>query len=634
VSRAGGGRGASLPPSGFRPQPRTAADSRTVYVVPEDPEEPRLVFDFASFPVSVTLQRAFAQAFAERTRPGAGLRAGTSIEGGFEVLRTFAQCLSQTANPPTLPRHLTSAHLDAWVLTRGGPVRASRALGRLKLALKKIDGLSADFLITLGERNPPRAKATTRSYSQEEMRQILAAARSDVRRAARRIRGNRALLRRWRTGEIDKAANPGVFRRGALLDHLDRHGDVPRYATGAHQAKGWVQTLGQVREHQWALHLSLKEAAAFAVLLIGMTGENASTVMRAPAAHFRADGHADGPAVAIVELDKRRRGPRRHMDTPLIDVPSWIPIPQDAGDPSPDRVSLDTPFAVYVLLVELAAAAREQLGSKRLLVWRSQGGGPSGSRRATGFREEVDESHIHTWAASHDLPATVGSAGEDGDGAGPRQLNVTMSLLRLSHGELRQKPVAHTEETLANEYLLRNRGNLAEYQRVVARVLDGEVAKARALGAIRVLNDEDLAAAREDPAAVAAKHGMNPDALEQLLTRQLDTVMAGCIDNEASPYAPAGQPCRASFMLCLDCPCARAAPHHLPLQALVHDALGERRQAMTPLRWAERLALPYTQLSDLLKRAGDTAVQDARQAATPEHHKIVERFLNRELDLR
>jgi hypothetical protein len=54
---------------------------------------------------------------------------------------------------------------------------------------------------------------------------------------------------------------------------------------------------------------------------------------------------------------------------------------------------------------------------------------------------------------------------------------------------------------------------------------------------------------------------------------------------------------------------------------------------MTPLRWAQRFALPHAQLADLLDRAGNGAVGDARTSITAVQYELVERFLHRELDL-
>ncbi|MGO4613563.1 hypothetical protein AB4305_16815 [Nocardia sp. 2YAB30] len=81
----------------------------------------------------------------------------------------------------------------------------------------------------------------------------------------------------------------------------------------------------------------------------------------------------------------------------------------------------------------------------------------------------------------------------------PQALTIKMSLLRLTYLELNQKPVAHTESTLVNDYLARNRGNLAEYRQVVADALTGEVDKARVRGIMAHLSEADLAQALTDP---------------------------------------------------------------------------------------------------------------------------------------
>jgi hypothetical protein len=44
---------------------------------------------------------------------------------------------------------------------------------------------------------------------------------------------------------------------------------------------------------------------------------------------------------------------------------------------------------------------------------------------------------------------------------------------------------------------------------------------------------------------------MDVAALHRMLAGEMDTVMGACIDHTNSPHAAAGQPCRASFMLCL-----------------------------------------------------------------------------------
>lgn len=590
-------------------------------------------FDFAAWPVSPPLRTAFAAAFAAHTRPGARVRRVGTAVNAWRTLRSFAGYLAELCSPPRTPGELAPMHLAGWFLPRRQHAGGSQQLGELKRMLRLIDGLSAEFRTALAERNPPApAASSTASYSRGEYQRILNAARRDIRLAATRIRGNRELLRRWRDGDLPgEPDNAGGL--GELLDHVDRYTDVPRYGPGR-QPLRWVARLGTVEQHVTALHLSGVEAAAFAVLLVGLTGQNKDAILAAPATHHRPDGYTGAGGTAMLALDKPRRGARRHMDVPLTSLPPWAnpaasndAVGEGAGDG--DRLDLRSPFGVYMLLHELAAPARQTLGSDLLFAWYCpRGGGPG--RPGRGVRTAIDSCLVRAWAHRHDLPVDADASAETGPA---EQLSVTLRRLRLTHAELAQRPVAHTDATLANEYLVGNRGNLTEYQRVVADALVEQVGKAAGRARIQTLSDEDFAAARAHPGRVAAQYGMDVAALQRLLAGELDTVMGACIDHTNGPHTAAGNPCRASFMLCLSCPCARATPSHLPVQVRVHDQLERRKAAVTPLRWAQRFALPHAQLADLLDRAGDAAVTDARAVITAREGELVERFLDRELDL-
>ncbi|MFI7681013.1 hypothetical protein HFP15_36920 [Amycolatopsis sp. K13G38] len=631
----GSGRRAALPPTGYAPAARVVDDTAACRVrfVPENPAQAPREFDFTGWPVNLPLRQAFATAFAERTRPGGRVRTSESAYKTFRTLRQFAEYLAGLVSPPTTAADLTSAHLDGWFHPQRQHAGGAIKLGELKTTLRKIAGTSKEFRAALARRNPPRANLTAKtSYSRSENRRILNAARADIRRAADRIRGNRDLLRRWRAGDMD--TEPGdIYRRGELLDFVDRHLDVPRYASVSAAPKRWVSMLGAVEDHMTALHLSSVEVAAFAVLLIGLTGQNKSTILTAPAAHHRPDGYTGHPSTAIVKLDKPRRGARRHMDVPLTGVPTWVgsdPYTRGASSVGEQsrRVDLHSAFGVYMLLHELAAPARHVVGTDRLFVfWAGTGAGVG-----RGLRTTFDPRLPVAWAQRHDLPTDTALAQSAPDGQ-REQLQVTFGRLRLTYNELQQRPVAHTETTLANEYLARNRGNLVEYQQVVAAALAEQVTKASTRARLHTLSEADVVEARTHPARVAARHGMDTATLQRVLAGELDTVVGACVDHTNSPHTVSGQACRASFMLCLSCPCARALPTHLPLQVLVHDGLRQRKSAVTPLRWAQRFALPHAQLADLLDRAGPAAVADARHAATPEQRELAERFLRRELDL-
>jgi hypothetical protein len=350
-------------------------------------------------------------------------------------------------------------------------------------------------------------------------------------------------------------------------------------------------------------------------------------IINTPAAHHRADGDSDGPGTAIVGLRKLRRGPRAHMNLALTEVPDWISIP---GKPKEitARDELHTPFGLYILLHELTARSRAITGENRLFIGYCQRGGQGAGRGLRPLNAKSDGS-IAILGRSYGLVADA--PGADGN---PAPLPLRLDLLRLTYIELHQKPVAHTETTAATQYLARNRGNITQYREVVADTLTDEAAKARARGIITTMPARDVERARSDPETVAAEYHLNPVTLKKMIAGELDTVMASCTDNTGGRYAPPGESCTASFMLCLGCECARGLPHHLPAQVLVHDALTQRRDQMDPLQWAHRFALPYAQLTDLLSQHDETAIADARRDATDADRLMVDRFLRRELDLR
>jgi hypothetical protein len=582
-------------------------------------------FDFARLPVSRALQVAFAKAFDRLTGPSGTRKAKASALDSYQLLGSFARFLATVGAPPQAPGGLLPSHLAAYTLQGGHRRCFPQQLGMLKRTLRAVEGLSGAFAAKLSEPGPPRDRtATQHSYTQDEFKRILAVARRDARASAARIRAHRELLQRWRAGGIDPGTDFATWELGKLLDHIERIGDVPRYDTERRHPQPMVPRHGGTSELIGLIHLPWQEAAAFVVLLVGLTGQNGGTVADAPAAHHRADGQAGGTPTAIVELVKPRRGKHRsHMDVPLVDLPDWLSAGDSSVHPSLGKDALHTAFGVYMLLVELTEPARRIAGTDRLLV----GWGRLGFQVGTGSGSAAVGAAVASWARRSNLTADVARPGAD-----PEPLKLTLPRLRLSSLEHHQQAVAHTERVLANEYLGRDRGNVVEYQRLVARVLEEQVAKAKASRLLPTLSEVDVAEAREDPAAVASRYGLAAAVLTRLLAGELDTVMAGCVDHTNSPYAPAGEACRASFMRCLDCPCARATPRHLPIQLLVLDALEARRLELAPMTWARRFALPHGQLAELVGRFPPATVEAARVAATDADRRLVTRFLARELD--
>ncbi|MFF9076100.1 hypothetical protein ACF1A9_27990 [Streptomyces sp. NPDC014872] len=590
-------------------------------------------FDFSVLAMADDLRDALAEAFAKRCGPGGGRTTVASFDKVYRALTQFARYLATLAWPPRHPSHLACEHIDGFYDWRGAGGQATADLGELRNTLLKVEGLTDEMTGRLATPLPKRPEPQRKnSYSSDELGRIAEAARGDLRAAAKRIRANRDLLARVRAGDLDPGGDAELGRRLRLLDWVERFADVPRQPRKSGKTKGrmesqrWVMKFGTVAEIVGWLHLSVPETAAGAVLLGVMTGENPEVILKTPAVHHRADGYTGQTGTAIVDLLKPRRQRRAHMTLALSEVPDWISIP-DKPEKLSSRDELHTPFGLYVLLHELTTASRALVGGNRLLVNYSKTGGGEAGR---GLRPIASAGEpINRFGRAHQLMADE----PDKDG-NPVPLDVRLDLLRLTYIELHQKPVAHSEATAATQYLARNRGNISEYRKVVADTLTEEVTKARTRGTVAVMSAADVERARTEPEAVAAEQNLDATVLKRMIAGELDTVMAACTDNTGGRYSTPGQPCRASFMLCLDCECARALPRHLPVQVLVHDRLAERHEQMDPLNWAKRFARPHAQLADLLDEHDETAVDDARADASEADRALVERFLNRELDWR
>ncbi|MFE6164943.1 hypothetical protein ACFQ7F_39215 [Streptomyces sp. NPDC056486] len=577
-------------------------------------------------------------AFVKRVAPGGGLTSLASFNSVYYGLKKFDHFLAALPWPPREPSQVAPEHFDSFYEYRKGQVTsAALEIAELKRLLVKVDGISVELAGRLARSMPRRPdNEAKQSYSRAELKRIADQARAVLRAAAIRIRENREILRQFREGELDPGRDQNLVRRLQLLDSVDRFADVPRRVRG----KGWgperpwphpwVQLRGSVQEIVSWLHLTTDELAAGAVLLGVMTGENPDVIFKVPAVHHRADGSTGATGTAIVDLVKPRRGRRAHMTLALSEVPDWISVPEAPEEVSA-RDELHTPFGLYVLLHELTARSRAMTGGNRLLVGyhaKSGAGVGRGVRALSGGSGRVTRLG-QAWELMAD-PVV----GEDGKPLPPAPLPLRLELLRLTYIELHQKPVAHTERTAATTYLARNRGNVAEYQRVVAETLIAEVTKARTRGKVATMSAEDVERARATPETVAVEQGVDPATLKRMLAGELDTVLTACSDNKNGPHAPPGERCRASFMLCLECECARALPRHLPVQVVVHDRLAERREQMDTLQWAQRFAAPHAQLADLLDQHDEAAVEDARHQAGAAEHALADRFLNRELDLR
>jgi len=625
---SGRGRRASLPPAGWEPPERLVVtpDTCTVLFTEEKGRRSR-VYDFTKFPVSGELQGWMARCFARAAGPRGGAKRLTTANSYYALFAHLSRLLASAQHPPASAGQVTPAHIAAFRLSLT-PATLNSSIHRLRTLVRQDDELPAETrrCICAG-RLPRRPVAGILAYNEQERQQILAAARADIRKARDRIHGARELLDRYRRGEMT-GLGQRERRTAQALDVLDRTGDLPRHDRGA--IPDWVQDVGGTRELGPMLCLTRMEAVAFAVLLVDMTGENFGTVIDWPAAHFRPDGGLGGQHVALVEETKPRRGPyREHMIAALEDLPGEV-AGALAGDG--EHRTFRSPLRVYSLLLDLTSLARRHGGFDIAFAYVAIGG--------TGrWRAGMHSYYVGCWAEDHGFPRPPSSR-PDRPGrpkpasAGTAKPPVLLLRLRQTAIERGRRPVAHTRDTMNDHYLRRSPQVMKESQDIVREALDDEVAKARSVQGIPVFTPDFLARADTDPAGAAAEMGVDAMTLKRIVAREQDTVLASCTDHLSSPHDEPGDPCGASFLDCLDCPNARALPHQLPVQVIVHDRIKALRADLPPRAWEHRFGKAFSRLTSLLGHYTPEDLAAACDRITHEDRHLADDLLSGRLDLR
>jgi hypothetical protein len=448
-----GGRGAALPDGAWEPPQRTppGGPDTTVVFIEEASGTPK-VFDFTRLPGEAGVQCWLARAFARRTGPRSGVKRLGSARCLYYACRRFAAVLAQMDLVVHGPGELTGAHIAAFTLRYAGMPTGRADLITLRALLRDDDELPGPARTALlGGRLPrsqPQGRRPVVAYGEQEWQLIMTALRRDVRTARDRISAGRALLTRYRAGEVP-ASGPDA-RLGAVLDMFDRTGDVPREKSGN---PAWqVSKAGGVDAVAALLCLTAAEMTAFCLLLTALTANNFGTVAAWPAICYRPGGGGDdtgsgdgdpASAVILVEQVKPRRGPEReHMVTALEDLPAALAGVLTTGEA--DGRLFRSPARLYRLLAGLTACSRRHCASTSAF--------SAFGSHAGGFIDRVGNHHVQQWARAGGFPAARTAAAVAGRGAPP----VDVRRIRQTAIEHAGRPVAHTRTTMNDRYLARS----------------------------------------------------------------------------------------------------------------------------------------------------------------------------------
>ncbi|MCH6472434.1 hypothetical protein [Sinomonas terrae] len=594
---------AALPEPGYGP-PETVRFEDGAPVVRFFPEHGSEFSDFRfvrlGLPELITIDLALG--FARATGPGGTRRTAQSAQALFSSLKVFANALMTGPSvPESLGELAPSALHRARLASTSGRAYVS-VVHSLRLVLRGSQGLPSGFRDALYAPNPAViAAGKVEAYGDGEVAAVRRAARKVVRKAALRIRAARSeaeeFLARHGTPELNRV--PDANEKRALLAHIFEHGDLPRLEDGnlaVPRSGALLAELNPTRE----------DAHALVALLICLTGLNLSTVLGLTADHLAASAAAETPAVLLRGV-KARRGPQHsEMDLAFIG--------KSSGSGADD---LSTAHGVYQLALELGEDLRRHTGDDGLFMFYAKA---SGGRAAT-----MRYRRMSAQACRILLPGFEDQSGE--------RRRVDTGRIRRWYLDRHQRPVAQSAQTLASVYLARDASTLDSYQGVVEEALEGEVDRIRIENARRVLTEADRTEALHDPEAVARRFGLTTETLRGLLAGDLDTVAGACMDNTNSPHSPTGTPCKASFLLCLGCPCSRSEPRHIPVQALTLIGLRELRPGLDEHEWERKYAPAAAQLEDLMDLQKAVAEDQAAQA-TEEDARLVRALLDGDLDLR
>jgi len=309
------------------------------------------------------------------------------------------------------------------------------------------------------------------------------------------------------------------------------------------------------------------------------------------------------------------------MVVALEDVPSSLREVLAAD--GQDRL-FRSPLRVYQLLVELTEVSRRH-GAH---VSPFSAFTPYPGRHGTStWVEGVGAHHVRRWASDRGFP-TAEAAAEAGLPA------VSVRRLRQTVIEQRRRPVSHTRRTMNDHYLMRSSTVRDDSRGVVGSALREQVDKARAVHAVPVFTTAFLARATQDPNGAAVEAGLDRQTLERLTCGEQDTPLASCTDHRASPHAPAGLPCPASFLACLDCENARALPHQLPAQIAAADRMVELRGNLDPVVWRIRYEPRLRRLHDILRAYTAAERESARSQINEGHQRVLADLLDGQWDLR
>jgi hypothetical protein len=583
----------------------------------------RHTYDFSRLPMP-GWHALLAEAFALRTGYEGGARTLSSARHGWESIGRWSRWLASLDEPPAIAAQCTRAHVDAFHARAEatGSTRQTdqRELGMLTRHDRVRAQLPAEVWDALQRRITQLPVTGQGGYSDGEWTRLVAAARSDTARIARRVRAGEELLSRFR--QAPATLSDLERSRGRVLAHLADTGE----ALPDPEIKGPRSRAATASQ----LGLTRGDLVTMLILMAAMTERNGETLKELPAAHRVLEDRA----VELVVV-KRRRGTNAWFETVTWEI-------------GPPGRKLHTPGGVYLLLLELTARSRAFCGSTAAICcWRN---GRSLDVSAVDehyapFQRDLRGGSLRLpdWAKLRPRPvlADPEPAKHDPQSTGPaaepvrRPLHVTFNRIKTSAdvrrtkqmgGHLPSSAKSNTAQVLFTHYLRPDATTREWAEGVLQEALkDAEQSALRAheeaaLGAHETAKQARGGGARviSGPTAPAdlEKAGLPPDTAAALNGGDLDTAWTACGDFDHHPATDL--PCSDSFLDCFHCGNCLVTRDHLPHLLALLDALVLRYQRMDQEHWWQRYGPAWAALRrDILVKFDPAEVAEARNQPLP-----------------
>ncbi len=582
----------SMPAAGYRRPDRLDPTGLVVLVIGTDGQEAG-PFDFSVAPAHGQVRQQLVDAFAAATGPDGRWRSAASMNTAHRTSLAFLRSLEPLGINITTLSDLGPEHWWTWRGEREARNRWPGQVNIMRVLLKEVPEVGALTRRALAQRTHKPRKRLYDSYSVAEFEAIRRRAGELARVCEARVSANVAALERHRDGQFDDGPDVPYdgthLTRGELLERLVQDGRL-RFGSGASEAARQAATvLGTGDLHPtYALFPTRVEVLSIMAALVCDRGYNLSTLESMVVPDLASEPGRD--EVLVSHLDKPRRGHRRYFTNSFS---------------GPHARTLRTALTITAP----ARECMENLGhaTDRLLISGSSNGATDHATRwfvTSGFTKGGT---VRRWDQLADL--------RDDDGV---LLHLHFGRLRLSEQVINRRSSQNSAAVSEDIYRRPDPLTAHLHQDVILEGQAAAVEHATDTVRLRYAQVQDL--------------GLPAQTTDAVRSGSLDTAATACLDFNHSPFTPDGEPCTASFLMCLACPNAVATPAHLPRLILLDEAL-DNLASVDPARFDARYREHRDRLQHLLESSTTPAERaTARDEATDADLAVIERLLRRDLD--